>query len=89
MKARLTHFTSFKEVRAKDITVIDGAQDIHSPSPFIVHLSKTVRVSNKPIMHIPKTAFSTVCKGSFISEQNVSKEIAIVLRLINCKLTKI
>jgi hypothetical protein len=83
------HFTSFKQVRPKDKIVNDAAPDIHSPLPFIVHLSKPLRIFNKPVMRVPQINFNRVCKGSIISKQNILKEIVIILQLINCELTKI
>jgi hypothetical protein len=48
--------------------------DVHSTT--LVHLSKPVRVFNRPVMRVLQIDFSTVWEAGFISEQKVLKEIA-------------
>jgi hypothetical protein len=52
-----------------------AAPDVHSAT--LVHLPKPVRVFNTPVRRVPQIDFSTVCEAGFVSEQSVSKEIAL------------
>lgn len=47
-----------------------------------------VNIFNRPVKNVPQIDLAIVCKISFISKQNISKEIIIILKLINCRLAE-
>lgn len=59
---------------ANDMIANNATQDVHFPSLLMIDLLKPTRTWNRSIMHVSQIDLTTVCKISFISKQNVSKE---------------